>query len=45
MSMIDWEIEGLAFGNCNCDWTCPCQFELRPVLPPSSVVTPLQALG
>lgn len=30
MSMIDWEIEGLAFGNCNCDWTCPCQFELRP---------------
>jgi hypothetical protein len=30
MSMIDWYMEGLAFGNCNCDWSCPCQFELRP---------------
>ena len=30
MSMIDWYIEGESFGNCNCDWTCPCQFELLP---------------
>jgi hypothetical protein len=30
MSMIDWFIDGLAFGSCNCDWSCPCQFELRP---------------
>jgi hypothetical protein len=30
MTMIDWEIEGVSFGNCNCDWTCPCQFELLP---------------
>jgi len=28
--MIDWYIEGTSFGNCNCDWTCPCQFELLP---------------
>ena len=28
--MIDWAIEGIEFGNCNCDFCCPCQFELRP---------------
>ncbi|MET4806655.1 DUF1326 domain-containing protein [Limibacillus sp. MBR-115] len=28
--MIDWYIEGLEFGNCNCDWGCPCQFEALP---------------
>jgi hypothetical protein len=28
--MIDWMIEGVTFGNCNCDYGCPCQFELRP---------------
>ena len=22
----DWEIHGLAFGNCNCNYGCPCQF-------------------
>ena len=27
---IDWEIHGLAFGNCNCDYSCPCQFEALP---------------
>jgi hypothetical protein len=21
-----WTIHGLEFGNCNCDWGCPCQF-------------------
>jgi hypothetical protein len=26
----DWYIEGVEFGNCNCDYGCPCQFELRP---------------
>ena len=30
MTMVDWCIEGVSFGNCNCDWTCPCQFELLP---------------
>jgi hypothetical protein len=30
MSMVDWYIEGDCFGNCNCDWSCPCQFELLP---------------
>ncbi len=27
---VDWEIHGLAFGNCNCDYGCPCQFEADP---------------
>ena len=28
--MIDWYLEGPAYGNCNCDWSCPCQFESLP---------------
>ena len=28
--MIDWSIDAVSFGNCNCDYFCPCQFELRP---------------
>lgn len=28
--MIDWSIDALAFSNCNCNYNCPCQFELRP---------------
>jgi hypothetical protein len=28
--MIDWEIEAISFGSCNCDYGCPCQFEQRP---------------
>ena len=27
---IEWEIHGLEFGNCNCDYSCPCQFEALP---------------
>nr|NIS43504.1 DUF1326 domain-containing protein [Desulfuromonadales bacterium] len=23
-------IHGLEFGNCNCDYSCPCQFEALP---------------
>ncbi len=30
MARIDWLIEGESFGNCNCDYGCPCQFESRP---------------
>jgi hypothetical protein len=30
MSMVDWYVEGIEFGNCNCDYGCPCQFEARP---------------
>ena len=26
----DWEIHGWEFGNCNCDYSCPCQFEALP---------------
>jgi hypothetical protein len=28
--MINWYIEGVEFGSCNCDYGCPCQFERRP---------------
>jgi len=28
--MIDWYIEGPSYGSCNCDWSCPCQFESLP---------------
>lgn len=28
--MIDWAVEGIKFGNCNCDYACPCQFESLP---------------
>jgi hypothetical protein len=28
--MIDWYIEGVSFGNCNCAYGCPCQFEALP---------------
>jgi hypothetical protein len=28
--MVDWYVAGVAFGNCNCDYGCPCQFESLP---------------
>jgi hypothetical protein len=28
--MIDWRIDAVSFGNCSCDYGCPCQFEQRP---------------
>lgn len=28
--MKDWYIEGEVFGNCNCAYGCPCQFEALP---------------
>ena len=30
ISMIDWQVEGIAFGGCNCAYGCPCQFEALP---------------
>ncbi len=27
MPNVDWYIEGKEFGNCNCAYGCPCQFE------------------
>lgn len=30
MAKIDWYLEGVEFGNCNCDYACPCQFESLP---------------
>ena len=28
--MIDWYVEGITWGNCNCAYGCPCQFEALP---------------
>ncbi len=28
--MTSWEIHGKEFGNCNCDYACPCQFNSLP---------------
>jgi len=30
MAPVDWYVEGIEYGNCNCDWCCPCQFESLP---------------
>lgn len=30
MAHKDWYVEGPAFGNCNCGYSCPCQFEENP---------------
>ncbi len=30
MSNVDWYVEGPSFGNCNCAYGCPCQFEALP---------------
>jgi hypothetical protein len=30
VSTIDWYIEGIEFGSCNCVYACPCQFEALP---------------
>ena len=30
MAHTDWFIEARSFGNCNCDYGCPCQFERDP---------------
>jgi len=28
--MTPWEVHGVGFGNCNCDYGCPCQFNAPP---------------
>lgn len=28
--MVEWELHGLEFGNCNCSYACPCQFNALP---------------
>jgi hypothetical protein len=30
MAKVDWYVEGIEYGNCNCNYGCPCQFEDRP---------------
>lgn len=40
--MIPWEIEGEEFGNCNCDYGCPCQFNALPTHGSCEAVVGLQ---
>ncbi|MGB7220556.1 MAG: DUF1326 domain-containing protein [Vicinamibacterales bacterium] len=28
--MTEWELHGMEFGNCNCSYACPCQFNALP---------------
>ncbi len=30
MAKVKWYVEGIEYGNCNCDYGCPCQFESLP---------------
>jgi hypothetical protein len=30
MAYVEWELEGLHYNNCNCDYGCPCQFNALP---------------
>ena len=30
MACVEWMMKGPSFGNCNCDWGCPCQFNKPP---------------
>jgi hypothetical protein len=30
MPFIEWEMQGMEFANCNCNWGCPCQFNGLP---------------
>ncbi|MEE9300799.1 MAG: DUF1326 domain-containing protein [Alphaproteobacteria bacterium] len=30
MAQIDWRIQGVTYGSCNCAYGCPCQFEALP---------------
>ncbi len=30
MPHVDWRIEAIDFTTCNCDFSCPCQFNARP---------------
>jgi hypothetical protein len=30
MGAVSWQLKGTEYGNCNCDYGCPCQFNGRP---------------
>ena len=30
MTSVSWELKGMEYGNCNCDYGCPCQFNALP---------------
>ena len=33
MTTTPWLLKGTEYGNCNCDYGCPCQFNGRPSSP------------
>ena len=33
MTTTPWVLKGTEYGNCNCDYGCPCQFNGRPSAP------------
>ncbi len=36
MASTSWMLKGTEYGNCNCDYGCPCQFNGRPSSPDGS---------
>lgn len=36
MTATPWVLRGMEYGNCNCDYGCPCQFNGRPSSPDGS---------
>ena len=30
MKLVEWSLQGVEFGHCNCDFGCPCQFNSLP---------------
>ena len=28
--MARWSMKGVILGECNCDWGCPCNFDVAP---------------
>ncbi len=42
MTEIKWSIHGREFGNCNCSYACPCQFNAPPTLGHCSAVVGIE---
>lgn len=40
--MIDWRIKAREFANCNCDYSCPCQFNALPTNGTCEAITTLE---
>jgi hypothetical protein len=42
MAAVKWEFQGREFGNCNCSYGCPCQFNALPTYGNCSAVLGIQ---